>query len=448
MSHYRTIFFIFFISPSIMALSFAALLALVFGTAARPLGGSGMNNIKNVVVLVEENLSFDHFAGGLVYDSNIDSLANRKDYFCNPANVSVSNASPVCAKNTAANVASEDPNHSISGINMQIYGTYHPSSKSSADMQGFITEQRNSYTKDDPERATEVLNYFTSQHIPVFNSLAENFVLFDRWFSAVPGPTNPNRAYLTSGTSYGHGKNDAGFNKSSLPVKSIFQQLSEKGISWMNYENSSQSSPPFLPDSMFYNWTAKNAKSNVAPISQFYSDAKNGKLPSFTWINPECCNYMSMHPPSPVNMGESFVKDVYEALRGSPQWNETLFILTWDEHGGFADHVSPPTGVPPGDKWTYSEKSPDGSNYTFGFDRLGVRVPTLIASPWVAKGLVQNKPSSGNDYTHTSILKFVSELWGLESLSPRVDWSPSFSDLISKTFRDDTPSTLPSAADF
>jgi phospholipase C len=166
---------------------------------------------------------------------------------------------------------------------------------------------------------------------------------------------------------------------------------------------------------MFYEWTAKNGKENVVPISQFYSDAKAGALPQFTW--PECCSYMSMHPPSPINMGENFVKSIYEAVRNSPQWNETLFILTWDEQGGFADHVSPPTDVPAGDSLTYTETARDGEPYTFHFDRLGIRVPIVLISPWVSKGLVQHKPSDGNEFTHTSILKFISEVWGLDSLS-------------------------------
>ncbi|KAJ5175430.1 Phosphoesterase [Penicillium canariense] len=107
-----------------------------------------------------------------------------------------------------------------------------------------------------------------------------------------------------------------------------------------------------------------------------------------------------MHPKSPINIGENFMKSIYEALRSSPQWNQTPFIVTRDEHGGFAAHVSPPTGVPPGDSLTYTENATDGKNYTF-------------LTVYGFKGMVQNKPSSeGNDFTHTSILKFVSELWG------------------------------------
>ncbi|KAJ5579646.1 Phosphoesterase [Penicillium hispanicum] len=138
-------------------------------------------------------------------------------------------------------------------------------------------------------------------------------------------------------------------------------------------------------------------------------------------------------------MGENFIKGIYEALRHSPQWNETLFILTFDEHGD----------VPAGDDLTYTETARDGQEYTFHFDRLGVRVPTALASPWLGKGLVQNKPADGDaDFTHTSILKFVSELWGLDHFSPRVDWSPSFAGLFTTHFRDDTPETLPDPADF
>lgn len=102
----------------------------------------------------------------------------------------------------------------------------------------FVTEQAIAYKTEDRDRAAEAINYYTPEHIPVFATMAENYVLFDRWFCAVPGPTNPNRAYITSGTSHGHGRNDADFGNFAMPQKSIFEQLSEKGISWTNYQNS------------------------------------------------------------------------------------------------------------------------------------------------------------------------------------------------------------------
>lgn len=445
-----------------LALSLGTFTAVAGLAAAAPQstiqyhGDSWRSKIKNVVVLVEENRSFDTFCGGLTYNSSIDGLLHHN--YCNSMNASDANQhADVCAGPLAADVAQDDPNHSISGVNMQLFSTWHPDedlvNSSPAwkyeNMRGFVTEQAVAYSTDDRERAAEAINYYTPEHIPVFSAIAENFVLFDRWFCAVPGPTNPNRAYITSGTSNGHGRNDDAFNVYGLPQKSIFQQMSEAAISWINYQNSTTGPGlGFNPDADFYAWTAESGANvtNVKPIQQFYEDAANGTLPQFTYINPECCSYQSYHPPSPINLGEEFIKGIYEAVRNSPQWNETLFILTFDEHGGFGDHVPPPVGVPAGDNLTYTEEATDGQNITFGFNRLGPRVPTIVISPWVGKGVIENKGSNnGGEYTHTTIPAFLSELWGLEKLTPRVEWSSTFEHLILNEMRadDDSPRVLP-----
>ncbi|KAF5879565.1 putative phosphatidylglycerol specific protein [Botrytis fragariae] len=384
---------------------------------------SWKSRIKNVVVLVEENRSFDTFAGGLSYNSAIDGLLHHN--YCNSMNASnPGQKADVCAGPRANDVAADDPNHSISGVNMQLFTTYHPSGSQSESMRGFVTEQSITYSTLNKTRAAEAINYYTPDQVKVFNTMAENFVLFDRWFASVPGPTNPNRAYITSGTSHGHGKNDNAFNVYGIPVKSIFEQLSENDITWMNYQNSTLGPGlGFNPDAAFYNWTLSSGayETNIAPLTKFYEDAAAGTLPQFTYINPECCSYQSYHPPSPISSGESFIKGIYEAIRSSPQWNETLFILTFDEHG-----------------------APDGKNMTFDFKRLGVRVPTLLISPWVGKGVVENKgKNKGGEYTHTSIIGFLDELWGLDPLTPRVSWSSTFEGLITNKLRTDTPVTLP-----
>jgi phospholipase C len=314
-------------------------------------------------------------------------------------------------------------------------------------MRGFVTEQSVTYSTLNKTRAAEVINYYTPDQIRVFNTIAENFVLFDRWFAAVPGPTNPNRAYITSGTSAGHGRNDNAFEVYGLPQRSIFQQLSEANITWLNYQNSTMGPGlGFNPDAAFYEWTLSSGASetNIKPLDQFYADAKAGTLPQFTYINPECCSYQSFHPPSPITLGENFIKGIYEAVRNSPQWEETLFILTFDEHGGFGDHVPPPVNVPAGDDLTYTELAYDGKNITFDFKRLGVRVPTLLVSPWVGQGIVEKKGlNNGGEYTHTSIVGFLQELWGLDTLTPRVSYSSTFEHLITDYLRTDTPATLP-----
>lgn len=151
-----------------------------------------------------------------------------------------------------------------------------------------------------------------------------------------------------------------------------------------------------------------------------------------------------MHPPSPISLGENFIKGIYEALTSSPQWNQTLFILTFDEGGGFGDHVVPPVNVPAGDGITYAEKAADGKNATFDFTRLGVRVPTMLISPWVGKGVVEHSGSNkGRTYTHASIQATLSQLWNLENLTPRTAWSSTFEHLFLDKMRTDTPATLP-----
>jgi phospholipase C len=144
--------------------------------------------IKNVVVLIQENRSFDTFAGGLDYSRDINGLLHMN--YCNPANVQDSHSKLVCSDKLtfAHDVAQDDPNHSMSGINMQLFGTMNPdeakvkSGQVNATMKGFITEQQLAYGTNNLTRASEVINYYTPQHIPVFNEMAKNFVLFDRWF--------------------------------------------------------------------------------------------------------------------------------------------------------------------------------------------------------------------------------------------------------------------------
>jgi phospholipase C len=242
----------------------AAVSGLTTGAPWTPIQSSALKDkIKNVVVLVEENRSFDTFAGGLSYNQDINGLIHTN--YCNSMNASnAAEKADVCSGPLGWDVASDDPNHSVSGVNMQVFSTWHPDEALVAqspawkyeNMRGFVTEQSVTFDTYNKTRAAEVMNYYPPEHIPVFNAMAENFVLFDRWFCSVPGPTNPNRAYLTSGTSYGHGENDEAFLTYGMPQKSIFQQLSEMGITWMNYENTTNSG--FNPDAEFYTWTGES----------------------------------------------------------------------------------------------------------------------------------------------------------------------------------------------
>lgn len=228
---------------------------------------------------------------------------------------------------------------------------------------------------------------------------------------------------------------------------SIFQQVSELGMEWKDYLVDES-----IQDARWFKWTYEsNNTDRVVYMDSFYEDAKNGKLPQLAYINPSCCGVgtNSMHPQGRVSDGEKLIKDVYEALRASPQWNETMWIITFDETGGFHDHVMPPSAPRP-DDLTHTETTPSGQDYTFNFDRLGGRMPTWLVSPWTTAGVEQqgvNKCGKTVSYRATSILRTLGYLWGFAPYNRRVATAPSFDHLIGTKFRD-TPSSFPEAIPF
>lgn len=158
-----------------------------------------------------------------------------------------------------------------------------------------------------------------------------------------------------------------------------------------------------------------------------------------------------MHPAGLISDGQTLIKNVYDALRSSPQWKETLFILTFDEAGGFADHVAPPL-VPRPDGHVYTAMTPNGKSYTHPFDRLGGRIPTLLISPWVSKAHVEQKYHNAEgatvSYSASSILRTLGHLWDFEPFNPRVEAAPSFEHLFQSKIRNDTPVSLPEPVAF
>ena len=228
------------------------------------------------------------------------------------------------------------------------------------------------------------------------------------------------------------GTNNFTFNE--MNQTSIFQRATETGHTWKSYQTDGSEQ-----DALWYTWTYKNNHTNlVLPMDAFFADAALGQLPELSYLNPSCCGNgtNSMHPTGWITDGEQFIKDVYEGLRNSPQWNSTMFILTFDETGGFHDHVQPPLAVRP-DNWTYTETAKDGSgNYTFSFDRLGGRIPTWLISPWITPQvelLGDNVDGDQTSYHASSILRTVGYLWDWEPFTPRVDKAPSFDHLIGTT---------------
>lgn len=433
------------------------------------------SKIKNVVVLEMENRAFDNILGGQTLKGLENPLSSGP--FCNPYNVSNPSAGKACGTARDYDSVSDDPDHMVTGNNAEFFGTFTPNNaaiaagKLTPQQMGFVQEQIRMYPGvNKTQLAQQVLNYYTEAQVPVLTSLVQNYLTFNHWHSDHPGvsfslldqyfiqltlckPTNPNRAFVLSGTSAGHGTNDAAFdaNVHGLKQRSIFQQLGETNHTWKNYYTSDDEG---MIDSFFFDWTYTSGNTDKAqPLANFMKDAAAGNLPEFSFIDPSCCDVgtNSMHPSGLVSDGEALIKSVYDAVRASPQWNETLMVLTFDETGGFHDHVPPPLAVRP-DNLTYTETAPNGQNYTFEFNRLGGRVPTLLISPWIAKAQVEQKGTNSYgetvSYSASSLLRTLGYLWDFDPFTPRVEHAASFEHLIQSTQRTDTPATLPSPVAF
>ncbi|XP_047251367.1 non-specific phospholipase C2 isoform X2 [Capsicum annuum] len=328
--------------------------------------------IKTVVVLVMENRSFDHMLGWMKkLNPKINGVDGSES---NPISTSDLNSRKIFFRD-GSHYVDPDPGHSFQAIREQIFGSNDSTRKPA--MNGFV-QQALSMDSNMPD---QVMNGFQPDMVAVYKTLVSEFAVFDRWFASVPASTQPNRLYVHSATSHGATSNIASLLAKGYPQRTIFENLDDAGIDFgIYYQN--------IPATLFYlNLRKLKYVGKFHPYDiTFKNDARSGKLPGYVVVEQR---YMDSklqpanddHPSHDVYQGQMFVKEVYETLRASPQWNQTLFVITYDEHGGFFDHVpTPVSGVP----------SPDGivgpEPFDFKFDRLGVRVPTIMISPWIEKG--------------------------------------------------------------
>ncbi|RRT40969.1 hypothetical protein B296_00044102 [Ensete ventricosum] len=336
--------------------------------------------IRAVVVLIMENRSFDHMLGWMksALGLPIDGLSGTE---CNRRSVADPASPSICVSDDARYV-DPDPGHSFVAVREQVFGSSNSSSGTAVpSMTGFV-QQALSMSED---LAGTVMKGFKPENVPVYAALAQEFAVLDRWFSSLPGPTQPNRLFVYSATSHGATRHDKVQLAKGYPQKTIFDSLHDDGLDFGIYYESA-------PATLFYrNLRKLKYVFKFHKFGTFKDHARDGKLRSLSVLEPRYFDLLGKaanddHPSHDVANGQKMVKEVYEALRASPQWNESLFIITYDEHGGFYDHVATPTvGVP----------SPDGiagpAPYLFGFDRLGVRVPTILISPWIKKGTAHSQ---------------------------------------------------------
>jgi phospholipase C len=248
----------------------------------------------------------------------------------------------------------------------------------------------------------EPMGYFLGSDMPFTWDLARTFPIADRWFCSAMCQTNPNRRYLFAGTSLGL-VNDS--LPSGLPPNgTIFDSLYKYGISFKDYY--SDAPTPLV-------WISLAAKSYITDkfvkIDEFFEDAAAGTLPQFSMLDP---NYsiQSEENPQNVQFGDQFLSDVVKAVMTGPQWPHTLLIWTYDEWGGWYDHVAPPAAVPPDD--VPPDLAP--GDLPGGFDLYGFRVPAGVVSPYARRSYV-----SHTVYDHTSVLKTIETKWNLPALTRR-----------------------------
>jgi phospholipase C len=344
--------------------------------------------IDTIVVLCMENRSFDHFLGSLRLREGwqVDGLTGMES---NPA-PDGTRVLPF----EMDNFTPEDPPHSWDAAHRQWNLGMND---------GFVVAHAG-------QNQHEVMGYHVRHHLPILYALADVSAVCDRWFSSVMGPTWPNRFYLHGGTSKG--------NKNNTPLTSftsVFELLSDAGIPSRNYYHDVA-------------WCAGGyfRFNGVSGIERFFEDAATGLLPPFSIVDPQFFGPGANddHPDHDVQLGQVLMASIYNALAQSPHWERCLFVITYDEHGGFFDHVPPPTTVD------------DDAQFV----QLGFRVPGIVAGPFVRRGCVVS-----TQLEHVSMLRTLQTRFGLPSLNQRVDAANDLSSCIDPALFNNPqpPITLP-----
>jgi phospholipase C len=340
-----------------------------------------MNKIEHLVVLMLENRSFDHMLG---YLSNTGMVVDGVVGATNPG----PDGRLVKGYHLESTRVRIRPHHEHDAVVAQING---------GKMDGFLQGYGSN------SHIAEIMGFYDQRDLLAYDSLARRYSVCDRWFASFAGPTWPNRFFALCGTSTG-----ITHNLEWIDHETFFDLLPVG--SWRYYSHD----VAFLRAVERYKG---HVGAPIAKISSFYRSCLDGTLPQVSWIDPNftvvdvdaLLNWANDdHPPADVARGQNLVTRIYNHLVASKSWSQTLFVVVYDEHGGFYDHVEPPPS-PAG------EASP--------FDRLGVRVPALLVSPWAPRGVRFH-----GVLDHSAIARTALELFAptrVDDLSSRVSASLS-----------------------
>jgi phospholipase C len=326
--------------------------------------------IKHLIISCQENRSFDHYFG---YAAQVQA----KGFGPPPGYTQPDTTGGHHAPFEFTTLSTNDPPHGWNGVHKQY---------DAGKMDGFYTTGGN-----------DAMGYYTRRELPFYYSLFGNSGLCANYFCSVLGPTWPNRFYLMSGTSGGittNGRWGYGiFDSSGWPI--ILDLLDEFDVSWKIYNIGSDDVPSGDSDNVAVFWSrwAFDPRT-IATKDDYLADCENDELPEVSWVIPSFSMGFDEHPPADISVGMGFQQEIITALRQSDAWKRSAFLLTYDEHGGFFDHVSPPQVDAYG---------------------LGIRVPLWVISPYARRGpVLSRKPAE-----HASTLKLIERLHGLPTLASR-----------------------------
>ena len=403
---------------------------------------AGLNALKHIVVLMMENRSFDHMLGGLKKTNpRINGLNGDES---NPDAA----GSPIKVQPNATfqGQLAHDPDHHFAGVDLQIFnGNMAPDRV--PNMQGFIRSYATQGTS--PQASQAIMYYFKPDQLPILTNLATEYALFNGWFASIPGPTLCNRAFAHYGTSFGNV--DMNLFYITDPILSIYARMNKAGHSAKVYYYDQQSSSLEVPNLLL------NQPELFGLYKDFVQDAAAGKLPEYCFIEPNYSDHpgpgggqilaSDQHPDHNVKAGERFIAMVYNVIRTNPElWKSTLLLVVYDEHGGLYDHVPPPKckGVDQlGNNPPYVAKpAATGTGQPFNFDRLGLRVPAIAISPWIARGTIvpgPEDPANQRIFEHACIPATVTShfLGTYDARTDREKQANTFLDLLTDTMRPD-----------
>jgi phospholipase C len=376
----------------------------------------GTMPFKHIVVVMMENHSFDNLLGALRLTNPLVDGLRFEDGVAIDSNPGTNHTQPEVRSFALPDTAqSRNVTQSWKATHEQIAG---------GTMQGFV---RSSGT-------VAPMGYYTRERLPFAYSLASTFTVADRGFCSVPGPTYPNRRFLLAGTAFGGTTTGPGTLLDPPPPHgTIFDRLSEHQISWCDYFTD-------VPMTAVIPSIILKHSGHLHPISRFFHDCQAGTLPAVSFVDPgvgvvdSIVSALSGLPfpikeilkvigaslgdapgeteedPQDMYYGEAWAHRVVEAVLQSPQWKDTLLVYTYDEHGGYYDHVAPPGALPPDDIAPNLQAGDPPGRY----DMYGPRVPAVVVSPRSKRGGVSNLT-----YDHTSILATIERKWNLPALTAR-----------------------------